>query len=190
MMQFVLWSWWNETAVSVKWHSSLLLCLLVLQYGRYIRATVRLEKGLPMMAELLAHGNDRVVRAMSGALRNLAIDNRNCELLGKDFRLCVQMSFKNSLKEYNLASSLLDIVWIYSKYNIRCALASVCAGFLDFGCLYSYHTDIFSNRTVFIPQVCMQCLTLWPTCLEARVSQGALCQRRRWCLYWARSLRC
>lgn len=36
------------------------------------------------MAELLAHGNDRVVRAMSGALRNLAIDNRNCELLGKD----------------------------------------------------------------------------------------------------------
>lgn len=54
-----------------------------LQYGRYIRATVRLEKGLPMMAELLAHGNDRVVRAMSGALRNLAIDNRNCELLGE-----------------------------------------------------------------------------------------------------------
>lgn len=44
---------------------------------------MRLEKGLPMMAELLAHGNDRVVRAMSGALRNLAIDNRNCELLGK-----------------------------------------------------------------------------------------------------------
>ena len=37
-----------------------------------------------MIAELLAHGNDRVVRAMSGALRNLAIDNRNCELLGKD----------------------------------------------------------------------------------------------------------
>lgn len=55
----------------------------VSQYGRYIRATVRLEKGLPIMAELLAHGNDRVVRAMSGALRNLAIDNRNCELLGK-----------------------------------------------------------------------------------------------------------
>lgn len=61
-----------------------LILVFVLQYGRYIRATVRLEKGLPMMAELLAHGNDRVVRAMSGALRNLAIDNRNCELLGKD----------------------------------------------------------------------------------------------------------
>lgn len=53
------------------------------QYGRYIRATVRRENGLPMVAELLGHGNDRVVRAMSGALRNLAIDNRNCELLGE-----------------------------------------------------------------------------------------------------------
>uniref|UniRef100_A0A3Q4AIT2 Uncharacterized protein n=1 Tax=Mola mola TaxID=94237 RepID=A0A3Q4AIT2_MOLML len=58
------------------------LCAGRWTYGRYIRATVRLEKGLPMIAELLAHGNDRVVRAMSGALRNLAIDNRNCELLG------------------------------------------------------------------------------------------------------------
>ncbi|XP_067373625.1 catenin delta-1-like isoform X2 [Channa argus] len=58
------------------------LCAGRWTYGRYIRATVRLEKGLPMMAELLSHGSDRVVRAMSGALRNLAIDNRNCELLG------------------------------------------------------------------------------------------------------------
>lgn len=43
---------------------------------------MRQEHGLPMMTELLSHGNDRVVRAMSGALRNLAIDARNRELLG------------------------------------------------------------------------------------------------------------
>lgn len=54
-----------------------------LQYGRYIRAMMRKEQGLPMMTELLAHGNDRVVRAMSGALRNLAIDPRNKDLLGE-----------------------------------------------------------------------------------------------------------
>lgn len=36
-----------------------------------------------MMTELLAHGNDRVVRAMSGALRNMAIDARNRDLLGE-----------------------------------------------------------------------------------------------------------
>ncbi|XP_029018616.1 catenin delta-1 isoform X2 [Betta splendens] len=52
-------------------------------YGRYIRALVRQEKGLQMITELLGHGNDRVVRAMSGALRNLAIDPRNRDLLGK-----------------------------------------------------------------------------------------------------------
>uniref|UniRef100_A0A667WJY0 Catenin delta 1 n=1 Tax=Myripristis murdjan TaxID=586833 RepID=A0A667WJY0_9TELE len=59
------------------------LCAGRWTYGRYIRALLRQEKGLPMMTELLAHSNDRVVRAMSGALRNLAIDARNRDLLGK-----------------------------------------------------------------------------------------------------------
>lgn len=58
------------------------LCAGRWTYGRYIRSMVRLEKGLPIVTELLSHGNDRVVRAMSGAMRNLAIDSRNCELLG------------------------------------------------------------------------------------------------------------
>ncbi|KAM9314366.1 catenin delta-1 isoform 2-T3 [Pholidichthys leucotaenia] len=59
------------------------LCAGHWSYGRFIRGLMRKEKGLPMMTELLAHSNDRVVRAMSGALRNLAIDPRNRELLGK-----------------------------------------------------------------------------------------------------------
>ncbi|XP_029295554.1 catenin delta-1 isoform X2 [Cottoperca gobio] len=59
------------------------LCAGRWTYGRYIRALLRHEQGLPMMTELLAHGNDRVVRAMSGALRNMAIDARNRDLLGK-----------------------------------------------------------------------------------------------------------
>uniref|UniRef100_H3D478 Catenin delta 1 n=1 Tax=Tetraodon nigroviridis TaxID=99883 RepID=H3D478_TETNG len=58
------------------------LCAGHWTYGRYIRAVLRQEKGLPILIELLAHGNDRVVRAMSGALRNLAIDARNKDLLG------------------------------------------------------------------------------------------------------------
>uniref|UniRef100_A0A3Q2PHS7 Catenin delta 1 n=1 Tax=Fundulus heteroclitus TaxID=8078 RepID=A0A3Q2PHS7_FUNHE len=40
--------------------------------GRYIRALMRTEQALPLLCERLQHGNDRVVRAMSGALRNLA----------------------------------------------------------------------------------------------------------------------
>ncbi|KAM4585167.1 catenin delta-1 isoform 2-T4 [Odontesthes bonariensis] len=59
------------------------LCAGRWTYGRYIRGLMRQEKGLPILSELLAHGNDRVVRAMSGALRNLAIDMRNRDLLGK-----------------------------------------------------------------------------------------------------------
>lgn len=55
---------------------------MCLQYGRCIRALVRREKGLSMMTEQLGHNNDRVVRAMSAALRNLAIDARNRDLLG------------------------------------------------------------------------------------------------------------
>ncbi|XP_023701108.2 catenin delta-1-like isoform X1 [Paramormyrops kingsleyae] len=59
------------------------LCAGRWAYGRYIRAMVRLEKGLPIMTELLSHGSDRVVRAMSGAMRNLSLDARNRELLGR-----------------------------------------------------------------------------------------------------------
>ncbi|XP_035993043.1 catenin delta-1 isoform X4 [Fundulus heteroclitus] len=51
--------------------------------GRYIRALMRTEQALPLLCERLQHGNDRVVRAMSGALRNLAVDPRNKELLGE-----------------------------------------------------------------------------------------------------------
>ncbi|KAM4750078.1 catenin delta-1 isoform 2-T3 [Anableps anableps] len=59
------------------------LCAGNWSYGRYIRALMRKESGLPLLSELLAHNNDRVVRAMSGALRNLAIDGRNKFLIGK-----------------------------------------------------------------------------------------------------------
>ncbi|KAF7228258.1 catenin delta-1 isoform X2 [Nothobranchius furzeri] len=58
------------------------LCAGRWSYGRYIRGKMREEHGLPLLAELLNYNNDRVIRAMSGAMRNLATDNRNRELLG------------------------------------------------------------------------------------------------------------
>ncbi|ESO97461.1 hypothetical protein LOTGIDRAFT_114795, partial [Lottia gigantea] len=48
-----------------------------------IRGNVRKEKGLPHLVDLLAFENDRVVCAAATALRNLAIDDRNKELVGK-----------------------------------------------------------------------------------------------------------
>ncbi|XP_015243679.1 PREDICTED: catenin delta-1 isoform X2 [Cyprinodon variegatus] len=59
------------------------LCAGHWTYGRYIRSLMRTQKALPLLTELLGHTNDRVVRAMSGALRNLAIDARSKDLLGK-----------------------------------------------------------------------------------------------------------
>lgn len=56
-------------------------CLL-LQWSSYIRATVRKEKGLPILAELLRSDVDKVVRAVAIALRNLAMDRRNRDLIG------------------------------------------------------------------------------------------------------------
>ena len=53
------------------------------QWSNYIRATVRKEKGLPILVELLHSDADKVVRAIAIALRNLAIDHKNKDLIGK-----------------------------------------------------------------------------------------------------------
>lgn len=50
----------------------------------YIRAAVRKEKGLPILVELLRMDNDRVVCSVATALRNMALDVRNKELIGQE----------------------------------------------------------------------------------------------------------
>ncbi|XP_067376618.1 ARVCF delta catenin family member b isoform X9 [Channa argus] len=52
------------------------------RWSNYIRATVRKEKGLPILVELLRSDSDKVVRAVAIALRNLSIDRRNKDLIG------------------------------------------------------------------------------------------------------------
>ncbi|XP_070783843.1 catenin delta-2 [Enoplosus armatus] len=53
------------------------------KWSVYIRAAVRKEKGLPILVELLRIDNDKVVCAVATALRNMALDIRNKELIGK-----------------------------------------------------------------------------------------------------------
>uniref|UniRef100_A0A914BU89 Fibronectin type-III domain-containing protein n=1 Tax=Acrobeloides nanus TaxID=290746 RepID=A0A914BU89_9BILA len=48
-----------------------------------VRTNVRIEKGLPILVELLGLQDDKVVCAVTTALRNLALDPRNLELIGK-----------------------------------------------------------------------------------------------------------
>ncbi|XP_071796266.1 splicing regulator ARVCF-like isoform X8 [Asterias amurensis] len=52
-------------------------------WALYIRAQVRKEKGLPVLVELLRMENDKIVSAVARALRNLSLDSRNKELIGK-----------------------------------------------------------------------------------------------------------
>uniref|UniRef100_A0A3Q0R498 Catenin delta 2 n=1 Tax=Amphilophus citrinellus TaxID=61819 RepID=A0A3Q0R498_AMPCI len=56
---------------------------IVCLWSVYIRAAVRKEKGLPILVELLRIDNDKVVCAVATALRNMALDIRNKELIGK-----------------------------------------------------------------------------------------------------------
>lgn len=49
---------------------------------------MRKEKGLPILVELLRIDNDRVVCAVATALRNMALDIRNKELIGEWFSHC------------------------------------------------------------------------------------------------------
>lgn len=44
---------------------------------------MRKEKGLPILVELLRMDNDRVVCSVATALRNMALDVRNKELIGE-----------------------------------------------------------------------------------------------------------
>lgn len=44
---------------------------------------MRKEKGLPILVELLRMDNDRVVSSVATALRNMALDVRNKELIGR-----------------------------------------------------------------------------------------------------------
>ncbi|XP_032807681.2 uncharacterized protein LOC116941114 isoform X2 [Petromyzon marinus] len=53
------------------------------KWAAYVRAAVRKEKGLPILVELLRVQSERVVCAVATALRNMALDARNKELIGK-----------------------------------------------------------------------------------------------------------
>ncbi|EHB06885.1 Plakophilin-4 [Heterocephalus glaber] len=53
------------------------------KFAAYIQAAVRKEKGLPILVELLRMDNDTVVSSVATVLRNMALDVRNKELIGK-----------------------------------------------------------------------------------------------------------
>lgn len=86
---------WGLATMSPAPGDTVALCSL--QYGRCIRSALRQEKGLSAIADLLTHDSERVVKAASGALRNLAVDLRNKELIGEDGTLPVSVQDRQEL---------------------------------------------------------------------------------------------
>lgn len=78
-----------------------------------IRAAVRKEKGLPVLVELLRMEVDRVVCAVATALRNLALDQRNKELIGKS--PCQSLTSAN----VDLTHETLSLLTHAGKYAMR-----------------------------------------------------------------------
>ncbi|KAK2837659.1 hypothetical protein Q5P01_014871 [Channa striata] len=93
-------------------------------WSNYIRATVRKEKGLPILVELLRSDSDKVVRAVAIALRNLSIDRRNKDLIGsyamRDLAQAIEKLVainrtSQSARETKAASHVLQTVWSYKE---------------------------------------------------------------------------
>lgn len=103
-----------------------------LQWSVYIRAAVRKEKGLPILVELLRIDNDRVVCAVATALRNMALDVRNKELIGMFFPNNLYIlwvwGFFSSLQHnehnennYSCISSIISLI-----FSLMCHIHILC----------------------------------------------------------------
>lgn len=100
-----------------------------LQWSVYIRAAVRKEKGLPILVELLRIDNDRVVCAVATALRNMALDVRNKELIGMFFPNYLYFVFGfllaysriSTMKDYFHISNIISLILSLMLYvHILC----------------------------------------------------------------------
>ena len=110
-----------------------------------IRAAVRKEKGLPVLVELLRMEVDRVVCAVATALRNLALDQRNKELIGNSravsdhfksdftFRAVLeqfQSSFRAILEQFEFQSCLIAVSDHFkSNFTFRAVLEQFLSSF-------------------------------------------------------------
>lgn len=82
-----------------------------------IRASVRKDKGLPVLVELLRMDVDRVVCAAATALRNLAMDHRNKELIGKYAMKDLVLKLPNGSPQHDAGTSDDTIAAVLATLN-------------------------------------------------------------------------
>lgn len=121
------------------------------QFSAYIRAAVRKEKGLPILVELLRMDNDRVVCSVATALRNMALDGRNKELIGPNTGTHTQ-----KLKQWkdHLHTSVRNI---NSLFKIGFHITS------QYESIHSSQTEIWKSDNTLPPygqQLCWRCFIL------------------------------
>ncbi|XP_077549846.1 adherens junction protein p120 isoform X4 [Haemaphysalis longicornis] len=82
-----------------------------------IRAAVRKDRGLPVLVELLRMEVDRVVCAVATALRNLAMDQRNKELIGKYAMSDLVQKLPNGNPQHDMGTSDDTIAAVLATLN-------------------------------------------------------------------------
>ncbi|XP_075528733.1 adherens junction protein p120 isoform X1 [Dermacentor variabilis] len=82
-----------------------------------IRAAVRKDRGLPVLVELLRMEVDRVVCAVATALRNLAMDQRNKELIGKYAMSDLVQKLPNGNPQHDVGTSDDTIAAVLATLN-------------------------------------------------------------------------
>ena len=112
-----------------------------LQWAILIRSAVRKEKGLPILVELLRMDCDPVVRAVATALRNLAIDNRNKDLVGK---------LTNKINKYFLIHTLINKTMDCHCYRVLLYGQQQVPVTLFLFCLWSGGVTEYMSRTTGI----------------------------------------
>ncbi|XP_028966332.1 catenin delta-2 [Galendromus occidentalis] len=82
-----------------------------------IRAAVRKDRGLPVLVELLRMEVDRVVCAVATALRNLAMDQRNKELIGKYAMSDLVQKLPNGNPQHDMGTSDDTVAAVLATLN-------------------------------------------------------------------------
>ncbi|KAH8036322.1 hypothetical protein HPB51_024888 [Rhipicephalus microplus] len=137
-----------------------------------IRAAVRKDRGLPVLVELLRMEVDRVVCAVATALRNLAMDQRNKELIGKYAMSDLVQKLPNGNPQHDVGTSDDTIAAVLATLNeVIVRNSDFARSLLEAGGVtrLTYITKQkgrFSARVVkFTSQVRVICLHLVAVCL-------------------------
>jgi len=145
------------------------------------RTTVRKEKGLPIIISLLSVSSDKVVCAAATALRNLALDQRNKDLIGEseqDIFWSLRIFLEHALLFWK-THYIHYISWV-----LRCL--SICSNVKFELCRSQQVQSVRSWQDCMCRQLRHEAAGIQATRGSSRLGLGARCLRRRRLRRWWR----